>query len=61
MAIEYDYPYKELLGKIINNIKYGANIGVAQECRVASDSTNAPSALEYGDRVSDSLCKMLQD
>ena len=47
MAMECDYPYKELLGKIVNDIKYGANIGVAQECRVARNSTNAPSA--YGD------------
>ena len=61
MAMECDYPYKELLDEIVNDIQFEVSIGVVQEFRVASNSTNAPSALEYGDRVSDSLCKMMHD
>ena len=56
MALECNYPYKELLKEIVNVIRFGADIRVAEEFRVASNSTNAPSALKYGDRVSDSLC-----
>ena len=58
MAMECDYPYKELLDEIVNDIRFGATIGVPQEF---SNKTNAPSALEYGDRVPDSLCKMMHD
>ena len=61
MALECSYPYKELLKDIVNDIRFGVDIGVAKEFRVASNNTNAPSALEYGDRVSDSLCKMMQN
>ena len=61
MARECNYPYKELLNEIVNDIRFGANIGVEQEFRVASNSTNTPISLEYGDKVSDSLSKMMRD
>ena len=54
MALNCNYPYKDLLKEIVNNIRFGANIGVSNEYRVVSNSTIAPSTLEYGDRVSDS-------
>ena len=36
-------------------------IGVSDQYRIQSRSTNAPSAYDFGDRVSDSLCKMMKD
>ena len=61
MALDCNYPYNDLLKEIVNDIRFGAKIGVSNEYKVVSNSTNAPSTLEYGDRVSDSLCKMMQD
>ena len=55
MALDCNYPYEDLLEEIVNDIRFGANIGVSNEYRVVSNSTNAPSALEIGDRVSDSM------
>ena len=46
---------------VLIDIRNGVNIGVAEEYRVVSSSTNAPNSFEYGDRVSDSLCKMMQE
>ena len=46
---------------MVNDVKFGARLGVADSYRVQSSSTNAPSAYEFGDRVSDSLCKMMRE
>ena len=61
VAWETAYPNKAVLGNVLADIREGANIGVDDEHRQASDSTNALSALEYGERVSDSLCKMMKE
>ena len=60
-AIESNYPYPSILRDVITDIKTGAMIGVQEQYRVQSVSTNAPSAFEFGDRVSDSLCKMMRE
>ena len=39
----------------------GGNIGVSENCQVASESSNAPSAYEFGERLSDSLWKNDED
>ena len=61
LAWETDFPYPTILRKVVNDVKFGANLGVADMYRVQSSSTNAPSAYEFGDRVSDSLCKMMKE
>ena len=61
MAWETRYPYPTIMREVVNDIKFGARLGVAHSYRVESHSTNAPSAYDFGDRVSDSLCKMMQD
>ena len=61
LATETNYPYPSILQEVIRDIKNGAMIGVNDQYRIPSRSTNAPSAYDYGDRVSDSLCKMMRD
>ena len=61
MAWETRYPYPTIMREVVNDIKFGARLGVAHSYRVESHSTNAPSAYDFGDRVSDSLCKMMQE
>ena len=61
LARESNYPYPSILGEVIRDIRIGAMIGVPEQYRVQSSSTNAPSAFDFGDRVSDSLCKMMRD
>ena len=61
MAWETRYPYPTIMREVVNDIKFGAKLGVAHSYRVESHSTNAPSAYDFGDRVSDSLCKMMQE
>ena len=58
LAGESNYPYPSILREVILDIINGAMIGVPDQYRVQSRSTNAPSAYDFGDRVSDSLCKM---
>ena len=57
MALNTNFLYENVLKEVVADIRNWANIG--EEYRVVSSSTNAPNALEYGDRVSDSLCKMM--
>ena len=45
----------QLLGKIIADVREGARIGCTGEARAPSRSTNAPSAFEDGEKVSDAL------
>ena len=61
LAWETGYPYPTILRDVVNDVKFGARLGVADSYRVQSSSTNAPSAYEFGDRVSDSLCKMMRE
>ena len=61
MAREFNYPYEDILRNVIQDLKEGASIGVAQGSDVPSDSTNAPSAYENGEKVTDGLCQMIKD
>ena len=60
-ASESGFLNTDLLHQILCDVKQGASIGVAQGMDVPSDSTNAPSALEYGQQVSDAICKMIDE
>ena len=44
LAVETNYPYPSILQEVISDIKNGAMIGVADQYRIQSRSTNAPSA-----------------
>jgi hypothetical protein len=61
LAREVHYPYPDLLRQILQDIREGANIGVAQGLEIPSDSTNAPSAYISGPQISDAICKMIVD
>ena len=61
MALETDYPNKAVLGRAIQDLKEGDKIGVEGNYRVASTSTNAPSALDHGEEVTDALLDWLHD
>ena len=60
-ALEAGFLNTDLLYQILSDVKQGASLGVAQGMDVPSDSTNAPSALEYGQQVSDAICKMIAE
>ena len=49
LSQEKYYLNKTVLGNVLVDIREGANIGVNAEHRQASDSTNAPSAFEFGE------------
>ena len=55
LGYQTKYPFPCLLEQICKDVKHGANIGVKQECQVSSTSSNAPSAYEDGEKVSDEL------
>ena len=43
-----------------SDLKFGAHIGCKGRYREPTKFKNAPSAFEYGDRVSDSICEWLK-
>ena len=53
------FPYPCLLEQIVKDIKHGASIGVNKECQIPSTATNAPSAIEEGEKVSDELASWI--
>ena len=55
MAEEYRYPYKAILGNVVTDLREGALLGVPEEDRIESRSTNAASAIESGQEVTDAL------
>ena len=55
MALECDFPDKVLLKTICNDVKHGAHIGCKGDYRNPTKASNAPSALENGERVSDAI------
>ena len=61
LARETCYPYTTILESVVRDIREGASIGVAKEHLVPSRSSNAPSAYDNGHKVSDALCKMMQE
>ena len=55
LARQTHYPFPVLLNKICGDIEKGASMGVGADFQVPSTSTNAPSAFEEGEKVSDAL------
>lgn len=60
LAIDAGFEDRELLEVVYSDLKFGARIGCQGEFRNPSKSTNAPSAFEFGERVSDSICEWLK-
>ena len=54
-----NYPFPCLLKEIYRDIKHGASLGVSKDCQVTSTATNAPSAFEDGEKVSDELASWI--
>ena len=44
-----------MLEKVCTDLKEGARLGVSEDCRVPTTITNAPSALDHGEEVTDAL------
>ena len=61
LAMEVGVHDKAQLGRVLQYLREGAKIGVNEECRVASKSTNAASALEKGEEVTDALVDWLEN
>ena len=60
LAVKTGFPFTDILEEILDDITNGASIGVEEKFKVASESTNAPTAFEHGGEVSDALFKMLK-
>ena len=60
LAINAGFEDRELLEIVYSDLKYGAKIGCSGKFREPTRSNNAPSAFEFGDRVSDSICEWLK-
>ena len=60
LAVDAGFEDRELLEVVYSDLKYGAHIGCKGHYREPTISKNAPSAFEYGDRVSDLICEWLQ-
>ena len=56
-AIACNFPDKTLLNKIYLDVKLGAEIGCKGKYRNPSQASNAASAIENGDRVSDAIAE----
>ena len=56
LAKQVGYPDSELLEKVTKWIKFGADIGCTGDYRLASTARNSKSALEEGNKVTDSIC-----
>ena len=54
-ALLAGYPDKLTLDKVYQDLKLGAKIGCSVEYRNPSSSSNAPSALQHGPQVTDSI------
>ena len=61
LALQTGYMKTDILRKVINDLRYGAKIGVSENYRVESSSTNAPSAIECGEKVTDALLEWLEE
>ena len=61
LGLHYDYPRRGCLRAAVADIRDGASIGLRDDSRIASRSTNAPSAIEHGDRVTDALAAWVED
>ena len=61
LATETKFPNETMLGKILEDLKEGARIGVNESYRVSSSSSNAPSAIEHGEEVTDALLDWIDE
>ena len=59
LGYETKLPYPCLLEQIYKDVKYGVSLGVSAECQIPSTATNAPSAYEQGEKVSDELASWI--
>ena len=50
-----------MLDKVLKDLRHMARIGVEEAYRVPSTSSNAPSAIECGEEVIDSLLDWIED
>ena len=55
-----NYPFPDLMETILHDVEEGAGIGVSNECKVPSKATNAPSAYEQGEKVSDEIASWIK-
>ena len=53
------FPFPCLLKEIYQDIKNGASLGVSKDCQIPSTATNAPSAFEEEEKVSDELASWI--
>ena len=56
-----DHPDMATVMEIVEDLRKGCDIGTRGEFLCPSYSTNAPSAYEYGDRVTDSIVQGIKD
>lgn len=55
LGTQTKFPYPCLLKEICKDLKKGASLGVREDHQIPSTATNAPSAMDDGEKVSDEL------
>ena len=55
LGYDTKFPYPCLLEQIVKDINHGASIGVNEEYQIPSKATNARSAFEEGEKMSDEI------
>ena len=61
LARKYEYPHTAVLDMVVRDLQEGARLGVTGKDRVASTSSNAASAMEHGEEVTDAIVGWLDD
>ena len=61
LATRYGYTDWSRLGRVLDRLEHGADIGCSGRGRLATTTPNAKSAYLYGDRVADSLAEWIND
>ena len=61
LATQAGFPDEIMLEKVLKDVREGARIGVSEAYRVSSRSTNAPSAIEHGEEVTDALLEWIDE
>ena len=61
LARKHKYPNDAILDRILTDLREGARIGVKDKFRVGSISTNAPSAINHGEEVTDALLDWIDE
>ena len=60
LGIQTKFPFPNLMEIIVCDVEEGAGIGISSECKVASKATNAPSAYDQGEKVSDEIASWIK-